>query len=108
MIEPAYRYRATAVRVVDGDTFVADVDLGFRVHHHTMIRLVGWDAPEKGTPDWSVWRDRLVSLVEPLVGLPLVVESQRDKQSFARWLCRVWLPDGREVSQVLTEMRDSG
>ena len=30
-MEPAYRYRAKLVRVVDGDTIDLDIDLGFYI-----------------------------------------------------------------------------
>lgn len=42
-----YAYRAEITRVIDGDTIVADIDLGFytwRREEH--LRLIGIDAPE--------------------------------------------------------------
>ena len=46
MKEP-YIYNCTLVRVVDGDTIVCDIDLGFDVVlSEQFIRLAGIDAPE--------------------------------------------------------------
>lgn len=42
-----YRYAATVVRVIDGDTVELDVDLGFRVRHRCIFRVYGVDAPER-------------------------------------------------------------
>ena len=44
-----YNYNATCVRVVDGDTIDAMIDLGFGVHVKKRIRLAGINAPESRT-----------------------------------------------------------
>ena len=46
-----YDYKATLVRVVDGDTVDADIDLGFDVKIKKRIRLVGINTPECRTRD---------------------------------------------------------
>ena len=44
-----YNYNATCIRVVDGDTIDADIDLGFGVKIKKRIRLAGINAPESRT-----------------------------------------------------------
>ena len=44
-----YNYNAICVRVVDGDTIDADIDLGFGVKIKKRIRLAGINAPESRT-----------------------------------------------------------
>jgi micrococcal nuclease len=46
-----YEYRARIVRVIDGDTVEAELDLGFRVSLRAVLRLVGINAPEVHGPD---------------------------------------------------------
>ena len=46
-----YEYQASITRVVDGDTLVAEVDLGFEVRFTMPIRLYGINAPELKTPE---------------------------------------------------------
>mgnify|MGYP001162381144 FL=1 len=46
-----YEYNAKLVRVVDGDTVDALIDLGFDVWVKKRIRLHGIDAPESRTRD---------------------------------------------------------
>jgi micrococcal nuclease len=46
-----YTYKATIVRVIDGDTVVLNIDLGFKIHHITPCRLVGINAPEMNSKD---------------------------------------------------------
>src|SRR4051812_39086716 len=44
---PLYRYSAKLIRVIDGDTVVLEIDLGFRHHiHDQRVRLLGVNAPE--------------------------------------------------------------
>ena len=44
-----YNYNATCVKVVDGDTIDANIDLGFGVKIKKRIRLAGINAPESRT-----------------------------------------------------------
>ena len=47
-----FEYKATVVRIVDGDTVDCDIDLGFSVVlHKQRIRLKGIDTPESRTRD---------------------------------------------------------
>jgi len=47
-----YKYKATILRVVDGDTVDVDIDLGFDVWlRKQRIRLAGIDTPESRTKD---------------------------------------------------------
>ena len=46
-----YRYKANLIRVIDGDTIDALVDLGFDVWIKKRVRLYGIDTPETRTKD---------------------------------------------------------
>lgn len=46
MISSLYVYQLSNIRVIDGDTIDADIDLGFRITVRKRIRLYGIDAPE--------------------------------------------------------------
>jgi micrococcal nuclease len=46
-----YTYEAKVVRVVDGDTIDALIDLGFDIHKKIRIRMVGINTPESRTRD---------------------------------------------------------
>jgi endonuclease YncB( thermonuclease family) len=109
MIEPAYRYRATARRVIDGDTFVADVDLGFFAGIAVHVRVRGVDTPELGTPEGRVALGWAVHLLTPdAAPRPgLVLESFHDRRSFERWVCDVYLAEtGESVAELA--IRDAG
>ena len=63
-----YTYKATIVRVIDGDTVVLNIDLGFKIHHITPCRLAGINAPEMNAKDEKV-RAAAVASKEYLMGL---------------------------------------
>ena len=47
-----YEYKAQVLRIIDGDTLVVNIDLGFDVWiHNEVIRLNGIDTPEVQTTD---------------------------------------------------------
>lgn len=96
LIEPCYRYKAEVLRVIDGDTFVARVDLGFRVRVDVELRLHGWSCPELSTVEGKLARLR----AQELLVAPVVVESYRDQRSFSRWVADVYT-DGQHLGELL-------
>ena len=47
-----YEYRATIIKVVDGDTVDVDIDLGFVIiMKDERVRIMGIDTPESRTRD---------------------------------------------------------
>lgn len=47
-----YEYKVSRLyRVVDGDTIDVDIDLGFDIAIHKLVRLAGIDSPESRTKD---------------------------------------------------------
>ena len=96
---PTYIYRATLVRVVDGDTYELLIDLGMRVAHRALVRLHGFYAPESRTAEGQAATARASEL---LTGQSLVVQTFKDQQTFARWLADVYV-NGRPLPELLRE-----
>lgn len=75
-----YKYEAKLLRVIDGDTVDALVDLGFDVWVKKRIRLYGIDAPESRTKDLEEkalglqTKGRLVEIMDDCGGL-FILES---------------------------------
>jgi micrococcal nuclease len=85
-MKPAYTYRATVMRIYDGDTIFVDLDLGCGIHlkgtngKGEALRLYGIDTPEirgEERPEGLVAKDRVVELIP--VGTEIVVETLLDK-----------------------------
>ncbi|MFT7098986.1 MAG: micrococcal nuclease [Rickettsiales bacterium] len=63
---PTYLYKAKVLDVVDGDTLILDVDLGFTTHKEQRIRLAQIDCPEirseAGEKAFYFVRDKMVDV----------------------------------------------
>ncbi len=103
MIGPCYRYKAVCSRVVDGDTYVLDIDLGFRVSVSIEGRLAGVNTPEIYGASREQGLAAKAYVEALLIGQPLIVESHKGARSFARWVVDITLPDGRDLAQALVE-----
>ncbi|WP_437226011.1 thermonuclease family protein [Planctomicrobium sp. SH661] len=90
-----YEYRTRITRVIDGDTVVGEIDLGFRIALTVTLRLVGINAPEiRGSerPRGLAARQYLESLLEELTGQTgqLVVRTQQDvTEKYGRYLAEL-------------------
>jgi len=93
---PVYLYRATLRRLIDADTLVLDVDLGFRVSAAITVRVADIDAPERYTEDGKRASKFVLELLKPADGEPreLLVQSYHDQMTFARWVCDLWVQTG--------------
>lgn len=96
---------ATVVRVVDGDTIVVDLDLGWRVYRNREhLRVAGIDAPERGTAAGSEAKAYAQQLLQP--GDAVRVVSQA-KPSFERTVGSIFMLEGvyldRDFADVMVE-----
>lgn len=97
-----YTYRATVVRVVDGDTVDLLLDLGFAILFKHSCRLNGINAPEHGTPAGDAAKARLTTLLPD--GTPLIVATVKDKlEKFGRILGTLTMADGTVVNTLLVK-----
>jgi micrococcal nuclease len=71
-----YTYAAKLIRVIDGDTIEADIDLGFDMHYIAKVRLMGINAPEMRTVTGPASKEHLQKL---LTG-PLVITTTLNKE----------------------------
>ena len=94
-----YKYNAKVLRVVDGDTIDAMVELGFNVTMKIRFRLSGFDAPETYRPKSDKEKElglKATAELERLIGgKEVIVESS--KFGKYRWLATVYI-DGHELS----------
>lgn len=95
---PAYTYSARVLAVHDGDTFTADVDLGFQVHVVTSIRLLGCNALELTEPGGKETRDYLSSL---LVGMSIYLRTVKVDKFGGRYDAQVTLPPDTDLVTLL-------
>lgn len=100
-----WTYRARPLHVIDGDTIYVTVDHGMRIQSVQSLRLNGVDCPEiyGGTEEEkAAGRAARAFVVDwlaavPQVDWPLFIQTEKDKQSFNRYVAAVTDVDGRNL-----------
>ena len=100
-----YEYKATVVKVYDGDTITVDFDLGFGiVLKKQTIRLFGINTPEvRGTEkaDGIISRD---ALRQRVLGKQVIIKTSKDKKGkYGRWLGEVFVEDENINQWLISE-----
>lgn len=85
-------YAVSVVRVIDGDTVVLSVDLGFKVTMKVNCRLEGIDAPEKRQKGGSEAAKALERLLNDLTqkGYTFYIRSKKPIDKYGRWLVTIY------------------
>jgi endonuclease YncB( thermonuclease family) len=109
-----WTYKATLLRVVDGDTFYARIDQGFSNYTDKEFRLLGSkqgvNCPELKDSDPAVKAKALAAKAKTEELLPVgtvfyIVStkpgSNDPKDMYGRYLAQAILPDGRNLGDVL-------
>ena len=98
-MRPCYAYKATIDRIVDGDTVLMDVDLGFLVKVSEKFRLAHINTPEQS--DKAGW-DAAVDMVKRLIPAGSVVTVlSLGKDKYGRWLAEVYAGDVYVIGALL-------
>jgi len=99
-----YEYRVKrVVKVVDGDTIDAEIDLGFNISYTQRVRLAGIDTPESRTKDKEEKvlglevKDRLKKLINEASTIVIRTEKPDSSEKYGRILGWLFL-DGAERS----------
>jgi|TARA_B110000967_G_scaffold210023_1_gene269641 micrococcal nuclease len=106
-----YTYRAKVNRIIDGDSIVLDLDLGFDTWiNNQSVRLVGVDAPESRTRDLvekqfgNLAKERVKELLE--IGSYVIVKTYKDKEGkFGRILGEILTNEEININDLLIEER---
>ena len=107
-----YEYRVNVVKVVDGDTVDVDIDLGFGMWiKDERVRIMGIDTPESRTRDKveKVFGLASKARLKELLGKKAILKTQVSKKGedmkgkFGRILGDFVAPDGRLVTEIMTE-----
>jgi micrococcal nuclease len=104
-----YEYKATVKRVIDGDSLVLDIDLGFYMFmNETKIRLYGLDTPEMNSDDPLLRLQAVLAtrfLYDNLpVGSKVTINTVLDKrEKYGRLLATITTQDGFNVNDGLLE-----
>lgn len=104
-----YEYKATVKRIIDGDSLVLHIDLGFYMFmNETKIRLYGLDTPEMNSEDPLLRLQAIMAtryLFDNLqVGEKVVIKTILDKrEKYGRLLATIIKKDGLNINEGLIQ-----
>lgn len=98
-----YEYRCLVTRVIDGDSLVAVIDLGFRMSYTTTVRLAGLSAPELNTGEHGAYaKAKLADWVLEKPGVTVRTTKHREFEKYGRVL-GTFVIDGVNVNQKMID-----
>lgn len=103
-----FEYEAQVLKIIDGDTMLLQLDLGFNVHIIETVRLARINTPEHGK--WSV--DGLIDPArnyiekELPIGSVCIAQISR-KEKYGRWLADIlFMPGVKDRNEILESSRN--
>lgn len=100
-------HEADVTRVIDGDTFIARIELDFRVRVDITVRVRDYSVPELNTLEGQLARNELIERLAA-AGNKITILSYKDHMSFARWVCDVWIGDSHLHNATAVPLRATG
>lgn len=103
-----YCYKASCLRVIDGDTLELMIDLGLNVHVRERVRLAGIDTSEiygvkKGSEEYKKGMISKARVEELVLGKDLIILTTKDKKGkYGRYVACVFV-DGADVGSTLVK-----
>ncbi len=103
--EELFTYKAFVERVVDGDTLLVKVDLGFEMRLRQYLRLRAIDAPELATPEGKKAK---AFVQRQLTSLKYILLTSSRPDKYGRYLADIFLPSKSEKIKQSKENKESG
>ena len=102
-----YEYRARLKRIIDGDSCVLIVSLGFYIEIEMHFRLLGINTPELNSKDINIRNKANLAktrLEELLKDKELIIKTEKDKtEKYGRMLATIFVNDLNINNQLINE-----
>lgn len=106
LLEKLNYHRATVTSVIDGDTFEANVDLGFGLTFDATFRIRALNSPELGTEKGIVTKKFLVEQLKKTKGQVILKAEMKDQ--YGRWLADVWMIENSDYVSLHRKLVKAG
>ncbi len=108
-----YEYSGRVVKVVDGDTFDIDLDLGFHVTYRIRVRLKGIDTPEiyhpTGKEEHDHGKEAKEFVKEKILDKDVIVHTERYKKGkYGRYIADIIYNEEFSKRSLSEALRDNG
>lgn len=102
-----YTYEGVIIKVVDGDTVDARIDLGFHVDITERLRLDGINTPELTSKDEAERAKAQAAklwLIEAFMGKRVKITTKKDKQEkYGRYLAKIYIDGNAPFSLCVND-----
>lgn len=98
-----YAYKARLVEVIDGDTLLVDLDLGFHIWTRQILRLTGLDLGEHTTTEENRREKEAQAFLERKLGDCDFVVETFSLDHCGDYLCDIVL-DGRTLNDIVGDL----
>ena len=102
-----YEYKALVTKIVDGDTFDAEVDLGFSIYVKTRFRVKDLDTPETYRPRNEAEKSHGKLATERAKQLLLLktvtLKTEKGIGIYGRYIATVILNDGSDYKDIMIQ-----
>jgi len=99
-----YQYAATVKRIIDGDTYELEVDLGFGIIKTDKFRLLGIDTPETWRPSCDneeLHGQQARYFVHDAIMDKLIYIETSKTGKYGRYLCNVTYDGDKDLCEEL-------
>jgi micrococcal nuclease len=104
-----YTYKAVAVRIIDGDTVIVDIDLGFGVWlRGQSVRLLKINAPEIRGSTKEAGLAAKDFLTKRILNKWVQIRVEKGKEKYGRWLATILLEEDKNLIHINNEMVANG
>jgi micrococcal nuclease len=109
--ERTFCYAAQVIRAIDGDTIDVNVDLGFGIWKHEIVRLARVDAPELHSGEALVHLAAMKAkefVANKITGSRVIVRTAKGREKYGRYLAEVFYPSGTEQRNLSDDLLAAG
>jgi len=104
-------YKAETHRVIDGDTIVFDLDLGFKIKKRATIRVLGVDTAETygvshDSKEYKAGKKQAKFVKNWLEEADSLTVRTDEKGKYGRWLGEIHNDKGKSLNDLLLEKFD--
>jgi len=104
-----YTYKAAVTRIVDGDTVIVDIDLGFGVWlKEQSVRLAKINAPEirgSSREDGLAAKNFLSKLI---LNKWVQIRTEKGQEKYGRWLATILIEEDKNLIDINSKMVKEG
>lgn len=95
MLQDLYTYKAKIIKVYDGDTCTAEVDLGFHIKRTMVLRLTGIDTPELRLEERERGLEVARIVKDLILDKEVIIKTEKDTTGkYGRTLATIYLIGG--------------